>query len=297
MTVRIKDSPPTIATVLLPGERAKVEAAGNGYFTVVHRDSLPEAFTVVRERPVDAVLVSAHRLDPAETVAVSRLVTAFPGLPAVALVTRHDAELSATLLKLGASGIREVVDVTQPTGWTRLRRLVAEPTTRPAARILGPILEHLPDITSDGRAFLDVVVRLAPGTPTVRALARSFDLRPSTLMSRFTRAGLPSVKRHLAAIRLLYAAQYFENGGLSIADVAYRLECSSPQSFGRHVRSVLGVTCSEFRRRFSFTLALERFVQLIVLPYRKVWSRFHPLAPEDVTCPSVVPSKRSLPRG
>ena len=33
----------TVAAVLLPGERLRVDAAGNGCFAVVHRDSVPDA--------------------------------------------------------------------------------------------------------------------------------------------------------------------------------------------------------------------------------------------------------------
>ena len=105
------------------------------------------------------------------------------------------------------------------------------------------------------------MIRLAPDTPTVTALAERLYVRPSTLMSRFARAGLPSPKNYLSAIRLLHAAYLFEASGLSVADVAYRLEYSSPQSFGRHLRAMLGVTALEFRRRFPFPLALERFVE------------------------------------
>jgi AraC-like DNA-binding protein len=268
----------TVAAVLEPGERPPVEAAGHGCFTLVHRDSVPEAIRIVRERPVDAVLVSAQRCGTTDMDAVRRLIRSFPGLPAVALVTRHDRETPEALLRLGASGIRDVVDVTIPTGWARLRRLLTEPATRPASRILGPVLSRLTDLPEDGRVFLEAMVRLAPGMPTVRSLTRLFGVQPSTLMSRFGRAGLPSAKRYLASIRLLYAAQYMESEGLSIADVAYRLECSSPQSFGRHVRSVLGVTCSEFRRRLPFPVALARFLELMVDPYVVEWRRFHPLS-------------------
>ena len=88
-------------------------------------------------------------------------------------------------------------------------------------------------------------------------------------MSRFARAGLPSPKNYLAAIRLLHAAFLFETAGLSVADVAYRLEYSSPQSFGRHLRAMLGLTALEFRRRFPFPVALERFVALMMDPYRR----------------------------
>ena len=62
-----------------------------------------------------------------------------------------------------------------------------------------------------------------------------------------------------------------------MADVAYRLDCSSPQSFGRTLRAMLGITPGEFRRRFPFPLALDRFLDQLILPYRRVWARFHPL--------------------
>jgi AraC-like DNA-binding protein len=278
MSPTLTDRHPTVATVLLPGERPRVEAAGNGCFAVVHKDTVPDAMVTVREHIVDALLVSVHRCDPAETVAIGRLLEVFPTLPAVALMSRPDDEAPAALLRLGASGVRDVVDVTTPAGWGRLRQFVAEPGTRNAARILGPLLDRLTDLPADARAYLEFMVRCAPSTPTVRGLARTIKVQPSTLMSRFIRAGLPSAKRYLAAVRLLYAAQFFDNPGLSIADVAYRLEYSSPQSFGRHVRSLLGITSSEFRRRFPFPAAIERFMRLMVDPYRDRWLQFHPLA-------------------
>jgi AraC-like DNA-binding protein len=224
----------------------------------------------------------------AEADHVRRLVRSFPGLPAVALMSQRDEAASRSLLYLGASGVREVVDVSTPTGWSHLRQLLVEPTTRPAARILGPFLDRLPGLPEDARVFVEALVRFAPTTPTVRELARRFRIRPSTLMSRFSRACLPSAKRYLAAVRLLYAAQYFENEGLSVADAAYRLQCSSPQSFGRHVRSLLGITCTEFRRRFPFPVAVERFGRVMVDPYLDQWRSFHPLG-GNVDRGSVVP--------
>lgn len=267
---------PTVAAVLLPGERARVEAAGQGCFNVLCRETVPEAISMVRERPVDAVLVSVHRCDSTVSQAVGRLVASFPALPAVALVSRPDPQTQSTLLRLGALGVREVVDVTQPAGWGRLRHLVSEPTSSQAARILGPLLERLPELSRETRDFLDATVRFAPNISTVRGLARAFGICPSTLMSRFTRAGLPSAKRYLASIRILHAAQLMENRGLTIADVAYRLECSSPQSFGRHLRTILGITGSEFRARFPFPAAMDRFLTLMVDPYRREWERFKP---------------------
>jgi AraC-like DNA-binding protein len=271
-------APPTIAAVLLPAERSRVDAAGNGCFSVLHRDSLRDAVRVLRERSVDAVLVSVHRCAPEQVEVVGHLVREFPQIPTVALLSQHDADASDMLLRLGASGVRQVVDVTSPVGWTRLRRLVGQPATRAVARIQVPIFEAAPEIAPDARLFFEALIRLAPETPTVRRLAERLFVRPSTLMSRFVRAGLPSPKNYLAAVRLLHASLLFEAGGLSVADVAYRLEYSSPQSFGRHLRAMLGITASEFRQRFPFPVAVERFVERMLQPYAAIWREFHPLS-------------------
>ncbi len=268
----------TVAAVVPAGERPRLEAAGSGCFSVVHRDSVSEAARVVRERPVDAVVVSVHECAQGQVEAVGRLVRSFPGIPTVALVSRHDPAATEMLLQLGATGVRQVVDVTSPAGWTRLRQLLAEPASRSAARILGPLFEALPDLTPDGRLFLQAMVRLAPTTPVVRTVARELGIRPSTLMSRFQRARLPSPKNYLAALRLLHVSQLFEGSGLSVSDVAYRMEYSSPQSLSRHLRTSLGITASEYRRRFSFDAAMERFLDVMIRPYRDCWSALHPLA-------------------
>lgn len=268
----------TVATVLTASERQRVDAAGSGVFAVVHRDSVPEAVRVVRERAVDAVLVSVHHCAPEQIDAVGHLVRDFPGIPTVALLSQHDPAASQMLLRFGASGVRQVVDVSLPAGWSRLREAVALPATRSAARIQGPVLAALGESTPDARLFIEGLVRLAPETPTVRRLAASLHVRPSTLMSRFARAGLPSPKNYLASVRLLHAAHLFESGGLSVADVAYRLDYSSPQSFGRHLRTMLGITSCEFRNRFPFPLAVERFIELMIIPYGGIWPTFHPLS-------------------
>ena len=268
----------TVAAVLMPGERSRVDAAGSGLFSVLHRDSIPDAVRAVRERPVDAVLVSVHRCGPDQMDVLGLLVREFPAIPTVALVSQHDPGAIEMLLRLGASGVRQVVDVTSPAGWNRLRQVVGQPATRAVSRMQAPILAAIADAPPDARLFVEAMIRLAPDVPTVTALAAQLSVRPSTLMSRFARAGLPSPKNYLAAIRLLHAAFLFETAGLSVADVAYRLEYSSPQSFGRHLRAMLGLTAVEFRRRFPFPVALERFVALMMEPYREVWRAFHPLA-------------------
>ena len=268
---------PVVAAVLRPEERSRVEAAGSGWFAVVHGESIPDAIRVVRERPVDAVLVSVHRCAGGEAPELDQLVRAFPGIPTVALVSRHEPYDSEALLHFGASGVRQVVDVTVPDGWQRLRQVLGQPTSRDAARIQRPVLEALGEIPADARLFFEVMIRFAEDLGTARDLSHRLGLCPTTLTSRFARVGLPSPKSYLAATRLLYAVLLFERPGFTVADVAYRLDYSSPQSFGRHVRSLLGITGTELRRRFTFAVALERYLASLIIPYCGIWSEFHPL--------------------
>jgi len=254
----------TVCTVLPPPERPRLDAAGDGCFTTLHASSFRDALRAARRNRVDALVLSVHACRGEELPAVARFVREFPAIPAVALVSRYDRNATETLLKLGATGVRSAVDCTEPAGWRRLRDLVGHPASPVAARILARVVPALGDATGDVRS-------------TVRGLARHLRICSSTVMSRFYRAGLPSPKTYLAAMRLLHAAYLFTNPGLSVADVAYRLDYSSPQSFGRQVRAMLGVTAGEFRRRFPFDVSLERYVDLLITPYRETLRAFRPL--------------------
>lgn len=268
----------TVCTLLPPTERHRFEAVGDGCFVSLHAESCREVLTAARRRRVDAVVLSVHRCGGEELPVVARLVREFPAIPAVALVSRHDRHATETLLRLGANGVRAAVDCTEPNGWRRLRELVGYPSSPVAARILHRLIPALGDsVPPDARLFFEALTRLAPVIRTVRGLARHLRVRPSTLMSRFLRAALPSPKTYLAGMRLVHAAYLFRNPGLAVADVAYRLDFSSPQSFSRHLKAMLGVTAGEYRRRFPFDVALARYVDLLITPYRETFHAFRPL--------------------
>ena len=216
----------TVCTVLPPPERPRIDAAGDGCFDTLHADSLREALYVARRRRVDAMVISVHRCHGEALPGVARFVREFPAIPAVALVSRHDREATETLLRLGATGVRNAVDCTEPDGWRRLRDIVGHPASPVAGRILAQLIPALgdPSPPEETRLFFEAVARLAPALSTVRGLARHLRVRPSTLMSRFHRAGIPSPKSYLAGMRLLHASFLFQNPGLSVSDVAYRMD-------------------------------------------------------------------------
>lgn len=269
--------PAMVATVVLPGDRARLEAAGQGCFATIHRDSIEAATRAVRDGAAQALFLSVHRCTDADLPRVARFVREFPHVPAVALLCKADVRAPGRLLGLGASGVRTIVDITAVGGWQRLRDALREPASPAVAAIMAGIDPDLDGIPPDCRLFFELVVRRAPETCTVLSLARALRTVPSSLMSRFFRAQLPSPKAYLMHARLVHAAFLFRSEGLSIGDVAHRLEYSSPQSFSRHLRALLGLTAGEFRRRVPFPLALARYRQTYLTPYRDRLLAFHPL--------------------
>jgi AraC-like DNA-binding protein len=98
-------------------------------------------------------------------------------------------------------------------------------------------------------------------------------------MSRFFRVQLPAPKQYLATARLVRAARLFENPGFSVANVANHLDYSSPQSFGRHVRTLMSMTAVEFRERYDGAGMLHHFREVLVLPHLDRLRQLRPLSP------------------
>ncbi len=102
-------------------------------------------------------------------------------------------------------------------------------------------------------------------------------IQPTTLISRFRRAELPSPKAMLYWTRLTYAAWLFDDRDRTIADAAWTLRFASAQAFGRQIRCSFGMTASEFRARMPFNVVLDRFANLLA-PHQATWRWFDPLS-------------------
>ncbi len=268
----------SVSTLLAPGERARVDAAGEGVYQTRHRESWEELARDLREQRADAVLVSVAYGGQRDAARMARMVREFPRVPAVALLTQLDAATPHAVLAFGAGGVRQLVDVRLPAGWRELRDVLArERAGDLETRAVRMVAADLAGAPPDCVRFFELCFRGAARLATVRAVARELGVLPSTFMSRFCRAGLPAPKRYLALARLTRAAWLFENPGLSVAAIANALEYSSPQSFGRHVRALTGLTAGTFRQRYDGEGMLERFRAEMVLPYRERLLTFSPL--------------------
>ena len=272
--------PVAIATMLTPSERVRVDAAGEGSFQAVHRDSVAEVVQDLKTNRVSAVVVSVTRCDQRARAGVAALVREFPRVPTVALLTQLDRSTPHAMLSLGSTGVRQLVDVRDADGWRELRKyLLAARGEDIQRQALAQLALDLTGVPQDCWRFFETLFLSPPHVCTVRMLSQRLDVLPSTLMSRFFRAKLPAPKQYLACARLIRAARLFENPGFSISNVANHLDYSSPQSFGRHVRMVMGLTAMQFRERYDGEGMIHHFRQTLVHPHLVALRSLHPLTP------------------
>jgi len=277
---------PPIATLLTPEERLRVDAAGEGCYRTLHRESVDDLIRDLKSHQVQAVLVSVSCASK-HTSRVASLVREFPRIPAVALLSEFELRTPHAVLALGQCGIRRLVDVRLPAGWRELRGTLMADTGDAGQRgVLSQLAVDLMGAPLDCWQFFETIFTCSPRIGNVRQLARHLDVTPSTLMSRFFRAGAPTPKRYLAMARLVRAARLFENSGFSIANVANHLDYSSPQSFGRHVRTLLQLTAGEFRARYDCAGMFTRFRADLIIPYADVLRGLRPLTPPTGWSPS-----------
>lgn len=270
---------PRVTTVLTPDERIRVDAAGQGIYVAWHRDSLADALRDLRDHRAAAVIVSVARCQADDVGRFARVVREFPRVPAVGLLSNLSPQSAQTVLVLGRCGLRTLVDVREARGWQQLRAVLVHDRASEIHRIaLARVAEDLGPAAPDGcHRFFAALFEEGPVTRTIHALSRHLGVVPSTLMSRFNRAGLPAPKRFLALARLVCAARLFENPGLSVSFVSNELDYSSPQAFGRHVRVVLRMTALEFRERYDGEGMLQLFRDELILPHLGRLRFFDPL--------------------
>ncbi len=268
----------SISTLLTAAERLRVDAAGEGYYRTLHRENVDEVIRDIKSTHVRAVLVSVTCAST-QTARVASLVHEFPRIAAVALLSEFEPKTPQAVLALGRSGIRRLIDVRSPAGWRELRgALMADNGDSGHRHILSQLVEDLSGAPDDCHHFFEVLFTCSPRIGNIRQLAGQLEVLPSTLMSRFFRAGIPAPKRYLAMARFVRAARLFENSGFSVANIANHLEYSSPQSFGRHIRTLLHMTAGDFRRRYDGAGMFTRFREELVLPYAEVLRALHPLS-------------------
>lgn len=248
-----------VLTVVDSTLRRRLTLALDEFARPLHLASVGEALSVVRERPVQAVLLGRGAMTTGTATTVGRLVVNCGGT-LIAVIEGWTPELPETLLAFGRYGVRDAVDVSDRHGLSRLRDLITRTDWEPAQRVARAFEPSLTEASEEMRFFLNYLVRTASFIGSITILAARLGVSHSSLNSRFLRAGLPSPRKYLVYIRLLFATALLEQPRVTAAHVAHRLNYSSPQSFMRHVRAQLGVSVRDLRQRHSFDALAQRVV-------------------------------------
>ena len=270
----------SVVTLLDASLRRLVDTATDGTFGKVHVNSVGEAIQAVQHYSPTALLLSPA-VTRGKAGEISNLLAKSLGVVPIAVLGEDWPTAQASLLELGACGVREVVNLAEREGWNRLRRLVHETAAECRAIVIREISATTDGSTIEMQQFLATLARWAPEITSVLLLARRLGIDPSTLNSRFFRARLPAPRQFLVMTRLAYAAWFLETPAVSMAAVSELLRYSSPQSFGRHVRTTLGLTASRFRREVSLSRAMAHYKARLIEPYRATLEWFRPVGPVD----------------
>lgn len=264
-------------------ERQQIDASAVECVRTTHRNSLAEVVADFSNGSADGAVISAARMSSASLPGLRTLVHGFPTLIVVGFIGEVDeAGAVSAAVAFGHAGIRAVLDVRTAQGWREFRNVFdcgSQPDQfiREAVAVVLCDIGESEQVSSDGRnEFFRLV--FSPRMTSAKELARRLGVLPSTLMSRFFRAELPSPKQYVAYARLVWAAYLAESPALSIAAIANRLNASSPQSFHRTVRTIMGMSAAQFRESHTGARMLESFRSQLVTPYREQWRSFDPLA-------------------
>ena len=274
---------PAVATWLTSRERIQVDTAKPDAVRTRHRSNVRGLRDDIETGEAAAAIVSTALVQPTEARELGALIRACPESPIIALVSDADeAQALAAALLLGRAGVNCLIDCRQPDGWQMLRNAMSADRVRDsfmqdAIRII------LGDLGANEGECPDGCVRFfatifEPRANSAKTIAARLGVLPSTLMSRFFRAGLPSPKRYATFARLVWAAHFVEKTDASYRAIAYRLGASSPQSFGRTLRAFIGMTATEFRDAFTGRAMLDDFRARLIAPYVDTLCGFDPLS-------------------
>jgi AraC-like DNA-binding protein len=272
-----------VSTMLMPPEQRRIDAIGTGRCDIVHRECIEQVVGDVRGRQARAVVISVASCsrcrDPVRVErGITGIVRDFPRVVALALLSEATPSAPSSILLLGRSGIRTLVDTRCPDGWSALRDVLIARSTTPdiSASAIAQLSADLSAAAADCRQFFLALFAVHESVARVDQLARLFAVLPSTLISRFARHALPSPKTYLSWARLVRAAALLEDPGVSISSAATMLEYSSPQAFSRHLQLCLGLSVSAFRRTHDGATMLARFRCELIVQHLAILNGFSP---------------------
>jgi AraC-like DNA-binding protein len=232
-------------------------------FVIAH--SWDELNTIIRQKPVAALI-----LDPAadglmNVDAVLDLLKQYPSLPVVAYVLLNPASFGA-ITHLSRHGLDNVLLQRFEDSPQRFRETVerarGNPLKRKVVEALRPQLSLLPVMLV---SIVDEIFESPHRYASAQDVALRAEMSTVRLYRHFGLAGLGSPKRLLRAAKLLRAFGYLGDRGYSVRDVAKKVGYRNPRLFGEHTVDVFGLTPSRVRSHLTPEEVVKRLLAWLAL--------------------------------
>ncbi len=163
------------------------------------------------------------------------------------------------LWTLGEWGVAEIIQMDEDTSGSALRRRLLSARGQPLRVLLS---QELPfPLTGRARTILDAAVETVMTGGHPRDLAKTLSFSPSTLLRWCGRSQLPTPRRLLLWMRVLFAAALLDDPGHSVFSVGLACGYSGDQALRRALRSVVPHTPTELRRKGAFATVSQAFIE------------------------------------
>ena len=244
----------------------KLRRAVAARFVVAHARSWDVVLSAIRSRPVEIAVVDPLLSGEPRGQEIERLRVLFPSLPLI-LYSALTPQVAAVLLGLGQRGIRHVVFARFDDHPARLREVIESEEMHAAShQLLGQLAAALEPLPREMRWVLEEVLRTPGEVQTIQQVAARARVDRGTCARWFARAGLPSPRHFLAAMRVLYAHRLLQDPGFTIEDVAERLGYAQAKTLQQHARTYLGLTAGEMRLSLTPDDAAHRILDRFLAP-------------------------------
>lgn len=189
---------------------------------------------------------------------LSHLLKAFPSATVVVAMESTPSQYP-DIRQMGEWGVAEVLQLDEDTSREAVRRRLLSARGQPLRRLLA----HDPGfpLTGRARAIMDAAVETVMMGGYPRDLARTLGFSSSTLLRWCGRSQLPTPRRLLLWMRVLFASALLDDPGHSVFSVGLACGYSGDQALRRAIRAVIPLTPTQLRERGAFETASVAFFQ------------------------------------
>jgi len=247
-----------------PVLRERLARAAEARFRLAPVQSWDELRAGVAAAPPAAVILvdpyfgnrNGSRLSGGPAHQLHDILTAFPSSTVIAAMDSSPARHRDIWL-MGEWGIAEILQSDEDRSRFALTRRLLQARAQPLRRLLAHD-SGIP-LTGRARAIIDAAVESVMTGGHPRDLARSLGFSPSTLLRWCYRSQLPSPRRLMLWLRVLFASALLDDPGHSVFSVGIACGYSGDQALRRAIRAALPHTPSTLRELGAFETTSAAF--------------------------------------